>query len=276
MRIKIWLVRLTLISMIGVANAEQQFVAPKGQNSSSLEIANELRLNKNPKSSIYEIKSTSNNFYKKNDLGKLIPEFRDGKKYFKVSDGSQSFKRYIDSGKTALIVMDPWEDSGSSILNNHFEPIIKEKLIPLINKSIALDIPVIALTNAPSNDVDYSHKVHSEIEQLAKLNKVRIFYHQSYDSSRFSEWLRSMSIDTLIYSGFASNICVIGRNLGMIEMQRKGFKLFFVPEASAAVEFEESWNTGQLHRSTTILISQSYGELIALDDFLSIAKSMPN
>ncbi|ACO74626.1 hypothetical protein LHK_01640 [Laribacter hongkongensis HLHK9] len=81
-----------------------------------------------------------------------------------------------------------------------------------------------------------------------------------------------MSIDTLIYSGFASNMCVIGRELGMIRMQSKGFRLFFVPEASAAVEFGESWDTGEIHKSTTLLISHWIGELISLKDFLLLTK----
>ncbi len=168
--------------------------------------------------------------------------------------------------------MDPWEDSGSSFLNNYFDPIIKGSLLPLIEKSLTLNIPVIVLTNAPVENADYSNKVHPAIDALAKLGKVHIVYHQETDSSRFSEWLRRMSIDTLIYSGIASNMCVIGRDLGMIPMQGKGFRLFFVPEASAAVEFGESWNTGEIHKSTTILISQWVGELISLNDFLVLAK----
>ena len=83
-----------------------------------------------------------------------------------------------------------------------------------------------------------------------------------------------MSIDTLIYSGFASNMCVIGRDLGMIPMQIKGFRLFFVPEASAAVEFQDSWKNNALHESTTLMISQWVGELINLNDFLSLSENL--
>lgn len=65
-------------------------------------------------------------------------------------------------------------------------------------------------------------------------------------------------------------MCVIGREMGMIPMTTKGVRLFFVPEASAAVEFGESWDTDAIHKSTTSLISQWVGELIDFDSFMNI------
>ena len=63
-------------------------------------------------------------------------------------------------------------------------------------------------------------------------------------------------------------MCVIGRELGTIPMQNQGFRLFFVPEASAAVEFGDTWKTGSVHEATTALIATWVGELIHLEDFL--------
>jgi len=224
----------------------------------------------------FQIETTTRSFFARDETGRLIPEKRNRKNYYQVGENVYNFPRSFNTNKTALIVMDPWEDSGASFLNDSYEPVIKRKLIPLINKSINLGIPVIVLTNSPLESADYGNKVAPEIESLAKQGKLQIVYHQSTDSKRFSEWLRGMGIDTLIYSGFASNMCVIGRDLGMIPMQIKGFRLFFVPEASAAVEFKDSWENGALHEATTLLISQWVGELIKLNDFLSVAENPQN
>ena len=63
-------------------------------------------------------------------------------------------------------------------------------------------------------------------------------------------------------------MCVIGRSMGMIPMKTKGFRLFFIPDASAAIEFSNSWETGQIHQSTTLLISQWVAELIEFQNFM--------
>ena len=129
------------------------------------------------------------------------------------------------------------------------------------------------LTNRSQESADYGSQIHPDIEEFANSNKVVLVYHQDTNSDKFAKWLGDRSIDTLIYCGFASNMCVIGLDLGMISMRLKGFRLFFVPEASAAVEFKESWETGAIHHSTTILISQWLAEIIALSDFFLLSKA---
>lgn len=228
-------------------------------------------LNPSPAVKRVELKTLSRSYFARDQKGMLIPETRDGRRYYKVDEGTYRFSRSIDIARTALVVMDPWEDSGSQFLNDHFEGVLKANLLPLIKKSLSLGMPVIVLTNAPSMDVDYGSAVHPEIQKLAQDDNVAIVYHQNADTEGFVRWLSSMSIDTLIYSGFASNMCVIGRPLGMIPMQGKGFRFFFVPEASAAIEFKNTWESGVIHEATTSLISQWVGELISLNDFLSIS-----
>jgi nicotinamidase-related amidase len=280
MKVKSWLILIVLSFALGAGGGwylqgEKQSVSATPHNLPAHAVEFDLpKLKQNALDYVFQIKTTSRSYFARDETGSLIPELRNGKKFYKVGENVYNFSRPLHTNKTALIVMDPWEDSGSSFLNDYYEPVTRKKLIPLINKSINLGIPVVVLTNSPLESADYSNKVAPEIENLAKQGKLSIIYHQSTDSKRFSEWLRSMGIDTLIYSGFASNMCVIGRDLGMIPMQLKGFRLFFVPEASAAVEFQDSWKNGALHESTTLMISQWVGELIKLNDFLSLSETL--
>lgn len=278
MKTKGWLISIVLSFVLCAGSyysqGERQSVPATSHNSPTHAVEFGLpKLNQNRLDYVFQIKATSRSHFARDETGNIIPEKRNDKMFYQVGENVYSFSRSLNTNKTALIVMDPWEDAGSPFLNDHFEPVIRKKLIPLINKSINLGIPIVVLTNSPLESVDYSNKVIPEIESLAKEGKLHIIYHQSTDSRRFSEWLRSMGIDTLIYSGFASNICVIGRDLGMIPMQGKGFRLFFVPEASAAVEFKDSWKNGAMHQSITLMISQWVGELIKLNDFLSLSET---
>lgn len=221
---------------------------------------------------IYQITTTSTSYFARDSNGALIPEQRHGQHFYKVREGKYSFQRTLVSNKTALIVMDPWADSGSSFLNKYYEPIIRNKLMPLVHKAIQLNIPVFVLTNDPKrNPTDYASHVFPELQKLANRGDLMILYHQDFDDRQFSKYLTANSIDTLIYSGFASNMCVIGRRMGMIPMQLQGFRLFFVPEASAAVEFGDSWKTGAAHRAATSFISQWVGELINLKNFMKLS-----
>ena len=77
----------------------------------------------------------------------------------------------------------------------------------------------------------------------------------------------------MIYTGFASNMCVIGRRTGMIPMIHHGFRMFFVPEASAAIEWEESGDDNATHEATTRIISQWIAEIVRFDDFMMVRLS---
>ena len=135
------------------------------------------KLNQNQLDYVFQIKTTSRSYYARNELGSLIPEQRNDKSYYQVGENIYNFSRPIHTNKTVLIVMDPWEDSGSSFLNDYYKPVLK-KIVPLIDKSINLGIPVVVLTNSPLESVDYSNKVDPKIESLAKQGKLQIIDHQ--------------------------------------------------------------------------------------------------
>jgi nicotinamidase-related amidase len=93
------------------------------------------------------------------------------------------------------------------------------------------------------------------------------------DDDEFAIYLRTQGVKSLIYTGFASNACVIGRQMGMIPMVQQGFQTFFVPKASAATEFADSWDDGSIHKATTKIISQWIGEIIEYDDLMNVLSS---
>lgn len=177
------------------------------------------------------------------------------------------FQRKIDPATTAIVVMDPWVDMASDHLNQYYGRIAESHVVPLVNKGLERGHRVIVLTNDPAV-VKYNTKIHPRLAALVADGKATLLYHQDLDDDQFAAYLHKAGVKTLIYAGFASNMCVIGRRMGMIPMVQQGFKTYFVPEASAAVEREGTWETGSVHRETTDLISQWIAEIVRYDDFM--------
>ncbi len=206
------------------------------------------------------------------DTGDLIPEIKDGnKRFYKIKEGRYEFSRAFVSTRTALVIMDPWADSGSLKLNRFYEKVFRERLLPAVNHALKLGFSVIVLTNDPKrHDLAYGAEISQPLMRLVKKGEISILYHIDHDDRTFEKYLKSRHIESLIYVGFASNMCVIGMPMGMIPMFHRGFKLFYIPEASAAFEFGDSWDTGNVHRQTTSLISQWVAEIINFQDFIKV------
>lgn len=177
------------------------------------------------------------------------------------------FERTISPRETAIVVMDPWADMASTHLNEYFGEIAESRILPFVNKALERGHPVLVLTNDPET-VKYNTKIHPELTTLAANDKINVLFHQDFDGKKFADCLSSQGVDSLIYIGFASNMCILGRRTGMIPMRLHGFKLFIVPEASAAIETRDSWGDQSLHRATTKIISQWIAEILHYDDFM--------
>jgi hypothetical protein len=176
-------------------------------------------------------------------------------------------KRTIDPNTAAIVVMDPWIDMASDHLNEYYGRILESHVAPLVNKGLERGHRIIVLTNDPKV-VKYNTKIYPKLAVLVADGKATLLYHQNLDDDLFAEYLRKAGVNTLIYAGFASNMCVIGRRMGMIPMVQQGFKTYFVPEASAAVETEGTWESGSVHRETTKIISQWIAEIVHYDEFM--------
>ena len=66
-------------------------------------------------------------------------------------------------------------------------------------------------------------------------------------------------------------MCLIGRELGMIQMRLEDFPID-ISEASAAIEFKDTWQTGSIHDSMTIIISQFVASIINLEELINKLK----
>ena len=211
----------------------------------------------------YTVQTRIHSYFKRDEGGKL--ELREGLPY--KSEREYLLTRTIHPGRTALIIMDPWVDMAAAEMNAFFGRVTESRILPLAEAAIRRGHPIIILTNDPKK-VNYNTRIHSGLRAFAEAGDATVVYHQDADDRQFASLLRSKGIQSLIYVGFASNMCVMGRPMGMIPMKHQGFDIFFVPEASAAVELPGTWENQSIHDATTSIVSQWIAEIIHYEKLL--------
>ncbi|QLA15393.1 isochorismatase family protein [Desulfolutivibrio sulfoxidireducens] len=198
----------------------------------------------------------------------------DGKGFPIPGEKEYTFVDRLCARETAVVIMDPWQDMPSDFLNTHYKRILNDKIVPLAELAAEKGVKMVMLTNDP-RFVSYSTKTSPELEAVLGRYHAERVYHGHVKREKFAQHLKSCGIKNLIYVGFASNICILDRELGMVPMLHQGFRLFFVPEASAACEFGDTWQTQEIHKYATVIISQSIARLIAYDALMAALKNAP-
>lgn len=59
-------------------------------------------------------------------------------------------------------------------------------------------------------------------------------------TDQFDAWLRSKGVDTLIYIGFCTNLCILDSPASMKPMAGRGYRCVLLREATLAVEFPDT------------------------------------
>lgn len=180
---------------------------------------------------------------------------------------------------TAFFVIDPWIDMPSDFMNHYFGSISRHYLEPLIIRAAENGFPVYVFTNdcKQSLPVPVSCDIPQPLHAMLKtFPNTHLVYWQNFEMAPFVKSLRDRGISKIIYTGFASNVCVIGRPAGMIRMAAEGFSNYFIPEASAALETKGTWQSQKIHKATTTIISQSMAKLIPYDAVYGKLQSLKN
>ncbi len=87
------------------------------------------------------------------------------------------------------------------------------------------------------------------------------------------EELRSRQILHLLYAGFATNWCVIGRDYGMIAMHGRGYNNILVRDATTGVEFHDSVQNLMATQMSIREIETKYGWSATTDDLIQAAQA---
>ncbi|MCZ6913671.1 MAG: isochorismatase family protein [Rickettsia endosymbiont of Ixodes persulcatus] len=158
-------------------------------------------------------------------------------------------------------MIDPWIGSNNKIIDH--------LIIPLITKASKAGFPVYIFTNncRLTKTTPCPYRLNKKFNLLAKkFQKSHIIFWDNYNHQKFKETLHRQGISKLIYMGFASNMCVIGRPAGMVPMKIEGFSIYYIPEASAALEFNSTEKTKQIHNTMTQIIASWLANIIQFNE----------
>jgi len=92
-------------------------------------------------------------------------------------------------------------------------------------------------------------------------------------TEQFDDWLRSKGITTLIYAGFATNLCIIDSPAAMRAMTNLGYRCVLLREATAAVEFPDTLAERVHTRAAVQYIEAWVGYSASARDFVRACES---
>jgi nicotinamidase-related amidase len=90
-------------------------------------------------------------------------------------------------------------------------------------------------------------------------------------TDEFDAWLRARGIDTLIYIGFCTNLCILDSPASMKPMASRGYRCVLLREATLAVEFPDTLEERLNTRVALRYIESWVGYTAATADFLQAA-----
>ncbi|NLH98997.1 MAG: cysteine hydrolase [Chthonomonadales bacterium] len=87
-------------------------------------------------------------------------------------------------------------------------------------------------------------------------------------TDQFDAWLRERGIDTLIYAGFCTNLCILDSPASMKPMAGRGYRCVLLRDATMAVEFPETL-ADRVHTQTAIRYVECWvGYTASVRDFI--------
>jgi len=87
-------------------------------------------------------------------------------------------------------------------------------------------------------------------------------------TAEFDAWLREREVTTLIYTGFAANLCILSSPAAMAAMNGLGYRCALLREATLAIEFPDQ--PERLHTEATLRYVEAWvGYTASAGDFLA-------
>ena len=163
----------------------------------------------------------------------------------------------IAPSETALVLIDVWEYHPNQNWLERANWNISNKLLPLLQSAREQGIPVIHCPNGRG--------IHPLIRPLPQ----EMVIEGAGQETRFVNTLHQLGIKHLLYSGYASNMCVLTRPTGIIKMHDRGFNIIFVRDASLALETPEFVDDELTHQVVTYMIETNWGVTTEVDSIIS-------
>ncbi len=93
-----------------------------------------------------------------------------------------------------------------------------------------------------------------------------------YQTEQFDRLLRRRGIENLIYTGFATDMCVLRAPGGIEFTAVKGYRVFLMRDATIGVELPDTFEERLATRWAIRYFETHFGDTVTLDDFLQACR----
>lgn len=186
-------------------------------------------------------------------------------------DGYKMEETNLDYKDTAIIIIDPWEETSYKEVDRRVKENVKEYVLPIVRYALLKDIQVLIFTN---REPSYPSKIVDELQSMVNDQSVRLLCHNDFNTPEdFGQYCERNNIHNLIYTGYSIHLCVLFRRVGLISMYesvyRNRIQMYLIPEATLACVSRYENENEAMKRAICIMISQQMiARIIKFDDFI--------
>jgi nicotinamidase-related amidase len=156
------------------------------------------------------------------------------------------------------------------IWNKH--PACKEELLPADTGTSYFPPPVVPGWNkrlaARSHGKDYATLSPYARMDRAKIVEARPGEPFVYETNQFDRVLRKYKIENLIYTGFAADMCILFAPGGTQAMNRFGYRLFLMRDATVGIEFPDLIEHMPATTWAIRFFETHFGDTVTSNDFI--------
>jgi nicotinamidase-related amidase len=169
----------------------------------------------------------------------------------------------LSTSEIALILIDVWDAHPNRGWAERAEVNIQNKLLPLLQVAREHRILIVHCPNG--------QKIHPSIKPLAHELLLEGRGHQT----RLIKVLKQTGVKYLLYAGYASNMCILTRPTGIIEMNKAGFNAVLVRDASMALESPDLIHGELTHKAATYMVETNWGRTTKIADVIAALERSP-
>jgi len=155
--------------------------------------------------------------------------------------------REYDTQEVALLLIDLWEYCQNDGWIDRATMNMQTHILPLIQWARQKGIFII-----------YSPH-HHEMSSLITVQNGEMVVEEEWE---LADMLHDMGITTILYAGYATNMCVLFRPDGMVRMDWNGFTVHLIRDCSIAVETRETLATEGAYHAALNIIDTRYGSTL--------------
>lgn len=159
----------------------------------------------------------------------------------------------LDMNKTALILIDVWKEHPNDGWLKRAQKNIKYKVAPLVKLFRKHNMIII-------------HAAHGREQQIKPLPNEYIVVGDNYDLAELNKSLKNYGITTLLYAGYASNMCITHRPIGILNMYQFGYEIILVRDCTIAFESPETLNGEWTNKAAIYKVELQWGSTTTLDN----------